>query len=212
MTSNWIDISVPLYTGMVHWPGDPEVQVNQQQIDVEGTPVHLTSISMSAHTGTHMDAPLHFVNGGDSMDAWTPDATIGAVRVITIEDRTAIHAAELQPHEIKRGERILFRTANSETNWVGEPFKKRFVYIAKDAAEYLVSLGVQTVGVDYLSIGGYVHDMVATHVAMLTAGIWVIEGLDLRNVDAGSYEMVCLPLRLKGADGAPARVLLRRLA
>ena len=197
---------------MVHWPGDPHVQVTQQQIHVEDTLVHLTSVSMSAHTGTHMDAPLHFVNDGDSMDSWTPDATIGTVRVITIQDRTAIHAAELEHHEIKRGERILFRTANSETNWVGEPFKKRFVYIAKDAAEYLASLGVQTVGVDYLSIGGYVHDMVATHVAMLTAGIWVIEGLDLSNVDAGSYEMVCLPLRLKGADGAPARVLLRRLA
>jgi arylformamidase len=196
---------------MVHWPGDPDVQINQQQMDVEGVVVHLTSINMSAHTGTHMDAPLHFVNGGSSMDAWTPVATIGAVRVIAIEDRTAIRASELERHALQPGERVLFRTANSETDWVGEPFKKRFVYIAHDTAEYLVAKSVRTVGVDYLSIGGYVHDMVATHVAMLTAGIWVIEGLNLGGVSPGTYDMVCLPLRLKGADGSPARVLLRRL-
>ena len=205
----WIDVSVPVYSGMPHWPGDPEVQVKQQSIDVEGTLVHLTSLNMSAHTGTHMDAPLHFVDGADSMDAWTADATVGEARVIVIEDRVAIRASELHRYGIRQGERLLFRTANSERNWVAEPFDENFIYIAKDAAEYLADKQVRAVGVDYLSIGGFHDDLMATHVAMLRAGIWVVEGLYLGEVNAGHYEMICLPMKLRGADGAPARVLLR---
>ena len=209
--SDWIDVTMPVSSGMVHWPGDAEISIAQKQVDVDGTLVHLTSISMSAHTGTHMDAPLHFVSTGKPMDSWSAEATVGAVRVIEITNPKAIYKAELEQHFLQEGERILFRTACSKTNWVRQPFSEDYVYIALDAAQYLVERKVRTVGVDYLSVGGFHEDNAATHVTLLSAGVWVIEGLDLSAIEAGNYEMMCLPLKLAGADGSPARVLLKRL-
>lgn len=207
--SSWIDISVPLYSGMVHWPGDPEVEITQKRLDVQGTVVHLTSMNMGAHTGTHMDAPLHFVDGGQPMDSWEVEATNGPVHVIDIKDPKAVRAAELQQHRIDHHSRIIFRTVNTHANWPAQPFNEDFVYIARDAARYLVEKQVRMVGVDYLSIGGFHNDLVATHVTLLSAGVWVVEGLDLSAISAGTYELACMPLRLKGADGAPARAFVR---
>lgn len=139
------------------------------------------------------------------------DATVGLARVIRILDRAAIHRAELLPYEIQRGERILFRTANSDRDWANLPFDEDFVFIARDAAEYLAECGVRSVGVDYLSVGGFRQDSVETHVALLGRGIWVMEGLALGQVEPGHYELVCLPLKWAGAEGAPARAILRPL-
>ena len=205
----WIDISVPLYSGMLHWPGDSEVAIAQKQLDVQGTVVHLTSINMSAHTGTHMDAPLHFVNGAQTMDSWRMEATNGLVQVIEISDPQAIRAAELRQHHFEKGSRVIFRTANTRANWPSQPFHENFVYIAQDAAQYLVDAQIKMVGVDSLSIGGFHNDLVATHVTLLSAGVWVVEGLNLNAIPAGTYELACMPLRLQGADGAPARAFLR---
>lgn len=207
--TGWTDISVALYSGMVHWPGDPEVEITQKRLDVEGTVVHLTSMNMGAHTGTHMDAPLHFVDGGQPMDAWGMEATNGIVQVIDIKDPQAIRAYELQQHHLDKGSRVIFRTANTRANWPLQPFNENFIYIARDAARYLADKQVRMVGVDYLSIGGYHNDLVATHVTLLSAGVWVVEGLDLSAISAGTYELACMPLRLKGADGAPARAFVR---
>jgi arylformamidase len=212
-TSNhnpWIDISVPVYPGMPSWPGDPIPVFERVMDQTRGDVCTVTRATMSAHTGTHMDAPLHFVSGAPSIDTMPIDATTGPVRVIHIRDKKAIHREELVQHSIQRGERILFRTGNSDRDWSKFPFNEEFIFIAKDGAEYLAECGVRAVGVDYLSVGGFRQDALETHVALLGNNIWVIEGLALGQIEPGSYELVCLPLKWVGVEGAPARAILRR--
>jgi arylformamidase len=205
----WMDISVPVREGMPLWPGDPGLRFERVMDQTNGDVCTLTRASMSAHTGTHMDAPLHFVPGSPTMEQMPLDATVGSARVIRIHDPIAIHREELLPHAIQPGERILFRTGNSDRDWGNLPFNEDFIFIARDAAEYLSECGVRTVGVDYLSVGGFRQDSVETHVALLGKGIWVIEGLVLGCIEPGNYELVCLPLKWVGAEGAPARAILR---
>jgi arylformamidase len=208
----WIDISVPLRTGMPHWPGDIPVSIPQTMDMKAGAVCNVRTISMSAHTGTHMDAPLHFLADGASMEAMPLDATMGSARVVAIEDDRAITRRELEPLAPAAGERLLFKTRNSRL-WRDRCrfFIKNFVAIEADAARYLAHCGVRTVGVDYLSVGLYEADGDETHRILLGAGIWVIEGLDLSRVEPGNYELACLPLRIEGGDGAPARAAVRRL-
>lgn len=206
-----MDISVPVHEGMAQWPGDPALRFERVMDQNNGDVCTVTRVNMGAHTGTHMDAPLHFLRNTATMDQMPIEATSGPARVIRIQHRTAIHREELVPHAIQPGERILFRTGNSDRAWSGMPFDEDFIFIARDAAEYLVECGVRSVGVDYLSVGGYKQDSVETHVALLGAGIWVMEGLALGNVEAGDYELVCLPLKWVGTEGAPARAILRRM-
>ncbi|HEY6407453.1 MAG TPA: cyclase family protein, partial [Ktedonobacteraceae bacterium] len=128
-----------------------------------------------------------------------------------IHDPESIKPEELEPHHIQPGERVLFKTVNSARGWQTDTFLEDFVYISQEAARYLAAVGVQTVGIDYLSVGGYTQDAVETHVALLGAGIWIIEGLDLSQVDAGTYELICLPIKITGSDGGPARAILRKM-
>ncbi|HVY93347.1 MAG TPA: cyclase family protein [Bryobacteraceae bacterium] len=206
----WIDISVNVREGMPLWPDDPGLRLDRVMDQTKGDVCTLTRASMSAHTGTHMDAPLHFVAHSRTIDTMPIEATVGPARVIHIKDQTAIHREELLPYGIQAGERILFRTRNSERDWQNLPFDEEFVYIARDGAEYLAECGVRSVGVDYLSVGGFKVDSVETHVALLGKGIWVMEGLRLAEIEAGDYELVCLPLKWVGCEGAPARAILRR--
>jgi arylformamidase len=205
----WIDISVPLYNGMVHWPGDPVFQSSLAKSLKDGDVCNVTQFSTSAHMGTHMDAPRHFIKDGESIDQVPVDAVIGVCRVIEIKDPEAVRPAELEPHRLRAHERILLKTQNSAHAWKTDEFVENFVYISKEAAQFLVDHRVRTVGVDYLSIGGFVKDGVETHQTMLGARIWVIEGLNLSSVKPGQYEMICLPMKLVGSDGAPARAVLR---
>ncbi|MBY0504200.1 MAG: cyclase family protein [Bryobacteraceae bacterium] len=200
-----IDLSIPVARGMIQWPGDAAVAVNT----VWDAPYHLTSLRLSVHTGTHMDAPFHAIPAGLTMEQMPLDATIGPCRVIAIADPARITRAELQRHTPQAGERLLFRTANSRHAWWEQPFDEHFVHLANDAAAYLVECGVRTVGIDYLSVGGYHHEGYETHCTLLGAGIWVIEGLNLGPVTPGPYELLCLPLKVPGADGAPCRAVLR---
>ncbi len=204
--NGWIDISVPLRAGMVVWPGDPEVRLTQLVAFERGDMMNLTAVSMCLHSGTHVDAPLHFLAGGASMDALPLDALIGEARVIDIRNDRAITAEELRPHAPARGERLLFRTRNSERCWITDNFVEDHVAISAGAARYLVQCGVRAVGIDYLSVGGE-----ETHRILLGAGIWCIEGLNLAPAAPGRCELVCLPLRVAGAEGAPARAILRPL-
>jgi arylformamidase len=206
---HWIDISVPLYTGMVHWPGDPAVEIERVMEIEAGDPCNVSKISMGAHTGTHMDAPLHFIQDGKSIDKMPLDAGIGRARVLEISDPKSVNVDELEPYYIQADERILLKTKNSSRCWNSDAFVEDFVYISHAAAQYLAERQVQLVGIDYLSVGGYRKDGPETHHALLAAGIWLIEGLNLRHVQPGSYELVCLPLKMIGSDGAPARVVLR---
>lgn len=209
-TGEWIDVSVPIVTGMVHWPDNPPVIVDLQLSLARGDAANVTKISMGAHTGTHMDAPHHFFANGIGIDQVPFEAVIGPARVVSIADPVSIKRRELEPLSLQAGERIIFKTSNS-ARWQSPTFDEHFVYIAHDAADYLAEKRVQTVGVDYLSVGGYFADGVETHHALLGAGIWIIEGLNLSAVDPGNYELICLPLKLVGADGAPARTVLRRV-
>jgi arylformamidase len=194
-----IDISTPIHPGMTVWPGDPAVTVSMEPFE-HG---QLTSLAMSAHTGTHIDAPLHFIAGGQSIDQMPLDATVGPCRVVEIADSVAIRSREVPA--LRPGERVLFKTANSLREGA---FDEHFVYLAAECARRLVDEGVRAVGIDYLSIGGFHQDLVETHRILLGAGVWVIEGLRLAHVSAGEYELICLPLKVVGADGAPARAML----
>lgn len=206
--SGWIDISVPLRDGMVHWPSDPAVSIKRARDMDRGDDINLSAVSMGAHTGTHMDAPLHFINGAVGIDRVPLETVIGRARVIQITDAVAVTPEELEKHRIRRGERLLFKTRNSPRAWQTPGFAEDFVYISDAAADFLVERGVSLVGVDYLSVGS-ARGGAYVHRTLLGGGIWVIEGLDLTLAAPGSYEMVCLPLRISGGDGAPARVVIR---
>ncbi len=210
-TIHWIDISVPLYTDMVHWPDDPSVQIERMTDLNQGDVATVSKLSMSVHSGTHMDAPAHFLKGGASIDMMPIEATIGRARVIEIQDIESIKSEELERHDIREGERILFKTKNSLRAWQSAGFVQDFVYISYEAAQYLAHARVQTVGIDYLSVGGFTKDGPETHYALLGAGIWIIEGLHLSQVQPGTYELACLPLKMLGCEGAPARAVLRPL-
>jgi arylformamidase len=205
----WIDVSVPLRSGMVHWPDNPPVRI-ERMLDMDrGDVANVSTINFGSHTGTHMDAPVHFMRGGEGIDRMPPGATMGRARVVEIQDPVSIKPDELYAREIGRGERVLFKTRNSARRWWDTDFMEDFVYVSQEAARYLADCGVMTVGVDYISVGGYYEDGPETHQALLGAGVWIIEGLDLSGVRAGDYELICLPIKVEGGDGAPARALLR---
>lgn len=206
----WIDVSIALRNGMVYWPGDAPFDRLQTLHIAKGDVCNLSQLSTSAHIGTHMDAPRHFLAHGQGMETMPIAATIGPARVIAIHDPELIRVRELEPHRLGRGERVLFKTRNSEHHWKTDVFQEKFVHIPEETARYLGACGVRTVGVDYLSVGGYRTDSAETHRALLEAGIWIIEGLNLENVEPGDYELVCLPLKIAGGDGAPARAVLRK--
>lgn len=193
---------------MVHWPGDPEVNIARVMEMSRGDEVNLTQIEMSAHTGTHMDAPLHFINNGMSLDRMPLSATIGPARLVAIDDPESIKVDELSRREIKTGERILFKTRNSEENWPEMPFKKNFVHLSTEASQFLAERKVQTIGIDYLSVSGQ-HNAAEVHRTLLAAGIWIVEGLLFASVDPGDYDLICLPLKIIESDGAPARAVIR---
>jgi arylformamidase len=206
---DWIDVSVPIAEGMLHWPGNPPVSLRRVLAIEHGDGANVSALSLGVHTGTHVDAPLHFLSGGQDVAGLDPGASIGPVRVVEIDSGVSVGRGDLEPAEPRPGERLLFKTRNSDRGWWQEPFREDFVFVSAGAAEYLADCGVALVGVDYLSVGGFATDGEATHRALLTAGILILEGLDLSSVSAGVYELVCLPLRLAGSDGAPARALLR---
>ncbi len=216
MTSNsptdWMDVSVGLREGMPTWPGNTPYSIAKDKDMAKGDHDNVSRLHMGVHSGTHMDAPLHFLQDGRSIDTIPLDAVVGTARVIEIQDKVSIKPEELERHNISAGERILFKTSNSGRVWSTDSFTTDFVYIPKEGAQFLADRKITTVGVDYLSVGGYKKDGGDAHRALLGAGIWIIEGLDLSEVAEGSYELVCLPLKLVGAEGSPARAILRKAA
>lgn len=209
MTSAWIDISVPLRSGMVHWPGDREVRIERTLSMERGDSLNLSSVSMSLHTGTHMDAPLHFLAGAAGIDGMPLTATVGPARVLEFPGLAAIDPRQLATRAICPGERILLKTANSRRCWATDEFVADYVHVTPEGAQYLAERGIQALGIDYLSIGAPNAQGDLTHRILLAAGIWIVEGLNLSAVEPGDYELICLPLRIPNADGAPARAILR---
>jgi arylformamidase len=156
--NGWIDVSVSLHSGMVHWPDNPPVRIERALSIEHGDDANVSEIAMGAHTGTHMDGPIHFVREGRGLDEMPLTATIGRARVIEIGDPESIKPGELYPHGLRRNERILFKTQNSARRWSSEDFVEDFVCGSQEAARYLADRGIRTVGVDYLSVGGFRKD------------------------------------------------------
>jgi GH15 family glucan-1,4-alpha-glucosidase/kynurenine formamidase len=201
-------ISYDLWTylrKLINWVCDNWQQKDEGVWEVRGGRRHFV------YSRTHMDGPIHFVQDGKGSDEMSLDATLGRARAIEIRDPESIKTDELHPHRLQRGERVLFKTQNSARRWSSEDFIEDFVYVSQEAARYLADRGIQAVGVDYLSVGGFRKDSVETHRALLEAGIWVIEGLDLSRVKPGEYELICLPVKIERSDGAPARAILRAI-
>lgn len=194
--------------GGVVYPGNPEIRIEPHSELVKGASSNLSRISFGSHTGTHVDAPRHFFDAGASVDQLPLEVLVGPARVIVVDGSVmSITAADLQPHRLRGVERVLFRTRNSR--FVRErEFHPDFTYIAPDAAEHLAAAGVKLVGVDYYSVEQFHSGHHRTHRTLLERGIVIVEGLDLSEVGAGEYELCCLPLRLAGLDGAPARAIL----
>ena len=207
--TDWIDVSVPIRTGMPHWPDNPPIVVEKIMDIAHGDAANVSKISLGVHTGTHVDAPAHFTPGGAGVDAISLDALVGVARVVEIHG-DEVTVAELEAAAITRGERILLKTRNSPAAWQRTEFVENAVALTADSARWLAACGVMTLGIDYLSVGSYAADNgEAVHHALIDAGIIIIEGLDLSEVPAGPCDLVCLPLKIAGADGAPARALVR---
>jgi arylformamidase len=207
---DWIDISATISDHMTRWPTDPEVRIYKaEQIGVNGAVANVTAIETTAHVGTHIDAPLHFVKDGMDVASVPLEKLIGIAKVINIRNLKEISLEEITPLEISRGDRILFRTTNSDLAWEHEPFTEDYVYLSTDAAKFLSEKKINCVGIDYLSLGSKENDP-EVHRLMLGNNIVIIEGLKLKEVEAGEYDMICLPLKIKDSDGGPSRVIIRK--
>jgi arylformamidase len=206
----WIDVTVPIRDGMVSWPGDPAVRVSRVLELRKGHAATVSRLDLGAHTGTHVDAPLHFIDGAPGVHELPLGSLLGGVRVVGVPRVGVISTEDVEAAAPRQNERLLFRTDNSARCWRDDAFVPDYTYLSLGGARALAAHEVKTVGIDYLSIGGG-DDGAAIHRALLGAGICIIEGLDLSAVAPGNYEMICMPLRIADCDGAPARVLLRSL-
>jgi arylformamidase len=201
------DVTHTLQPGMATWPAEPGPQISLIKEMAAGDPADVSYLALGVHTGTHVDAPRHFIPGGTGVDSLPLEVLSGPAKVIHIVDRQAIKIEELERAGLDGVERVLFHTRNSD-EWSDVEFVEDFVYLDPDAAAWLVDHGIRLVGVDYLSVEAFNATEPRTHRTLLGAGVVIVEGLDLREVPAGEYQLVCLPLKLAGADGAPARVVL----
>ncbi len=204
------DITLPIQNGMMVWPDDPEVDVHRLQRIEDGDEVNLTAINMCAHTGTHVDAPYHFIADGKKVHEIPLDVLNGSVQVVQVpSDIDVITAAVINSLRIEPVvDRVLFKTTNSE-HWMEgtAEFNKNYVGLSADAAEELIHRKIKLVGIDALSIAAY-DQIRAPHEILLSNEVVVVEGLNLAEVTPGKYELHCLPIKLVGSDGAPARVIL----
>jgi arylformamidase len=209
------DVSVPISAETPTYPGDPGIEIEQWASMENGDAANVTLLHFGAHTATHVDAPAHFIEGASKVDAMPLDTLIGAARVVEIPaDARVIDEKTVAACRLEGATRVLFKTRNSAF-WDNRAsgFRTDFTYIAPDAARALARLNVRLVGIDYLSVEKFQPARFETHTVLLSRGIIIIEGLDLRDVAAGSYELICLPLKIASGsgDGAPARAVLRTL-
>lgn len=211
-SGGWIDISAPLSIGVTpNFPGIAPLQLRFDYDMDRGAPLDLSEFSMSTHTGTHVDAPLHFIRGAAAIDQVPLDHLIGPALVINMDPGViAITAADLNRYPWHGAHRILFRTRNSVNEWMLDPqFHPDYTFLAPDAAQLLADNGVLLVGIDYLSVEQY-GAPARTHMILLNHGVAIVEGLDLRAVAEGDYDLSVLPLKILGHEAAPARAVLRR--
>lgn len=205
------DLTLTISPELPVWPGDPAVSLQRVSKIEEGADANVSRIEMGVHTGTHVDAPYHFLENGGTVEDLSLKVLIGRAYVLHVSDNVDTVTADLlEGSDIPpRTRRVLIRTRNSKL-WAARDnhhFREDYVALDRAAAEYLVKRGVKLVGVDYLSVAPY-DDVVPTHVTLLMAGVVIVEGLNLSKVSQGRYNFFCLPLKLAKADGAPARAIL----
>lgn len=202
------DVTVPLSRDLIVYPGDPPTRIEKKSsIGEAGSRCNLSRYSFGSHSGTHVDPPFHFINDGITVDKLPLELLMGRARVVEIT-APRIDEASLGEFDFTNDVRVLFKTRNSYL-WSEKKFVKDYVYITGGAASMLVNNGIKLVGIDYLSVDKFEAEEPEAHLTLLGGGAIIIEGLDLREVESGDYEMVCLPLKVKDGDGAPARVVLR---
>lgn len=202
-----IDISREIHTNTAVWPGDSGVEIERKSSFEKGNNSTVTRVGLGLHTATHIDMPLHFVEGGKSLDEADLTKFFGQCKVFEIASEKSISVDDIKSYDIQKGDIIIFKTQNSNLS-LDDPFKKDFVYLELDATNYLVEKGVKTVGIDYLSIEAFGSKGHEVHKTLLENEMVIIEGLDLKDVEQGSYFLVCMPLKLKGCEGSPVRAVL----
>jgi arylformamidase len=209
------DVSVPLSPKTPVYPGDPGIEISSWKSLDHGDAANVSLLHFGAHSGTHVDAPSHFIAGATRVDSLPLSVLIGAAEVIEVPESVSTIDANFIGDHCRPGlERVIFKTRNSGY-WNGEDgFRTDYAHLDAGAATQLVKQGAKLVGIDYLSIEEFKSEKHETHLALLAKGVVILEGLDLREVPAGLYELICLPLRISGGsgDGAPARAVLRTLA
>jgi arylformamidase len=210
------DVTLPLSNELPTWPGDPGIQIRDWLSLSQGDAANVSVLNFGAHTGTHVDAPAHFIEGGAKVESLPLEVLIGEAEVIEVPDNYRIIDEEfVRAHCAPGTTRVVFKTRNSRFwNEAKPEFHTDFTYLDLAAAERLVQQGARLIGIDYLSIEKYGQKEHETHHALLSRGVIILEGLNLTNIPAGKYELICLPLRLRSdkGDGAPARVVLRTFA
>jgi len=204
------DVTVPIRAGMPIYEGDPTLNIEPWSAMAKGDSANVSFLHFGAHTGTHVDAPAHFIEGAGKIDSLPLDVLIGPARVIRVpDDRMEIDPEFLNECDLTNLTRVLFHTRNS--SFRNEGFRKDFTHVLPEAAELLVARGIKLVGNDYLSVEKFHSGHHRTHLTLLRNGVVIVEGLNLTDVPAGDYELICLPMKIAdgAGDGAPARVVLR---
>jgi len=204
-----IDVSVSIDSNLANYPGNTPFTLEAIKRLERGDSSNVSTLHLSAHAGTHVDAPRHFFDDGGGVEALPLEMLCGRTRVIELTTRRSVTAEDLAPFDLSEDVRLLLKTHNSRL-WGTPEFHTDFIGVTEGGARFLVDRGVKVLGVDYLSVEQYKTPGAPAHHVLLGGGTIVIEGLNLRDVDPGIYEMFCLPLRIVGADGAPARVILRQ--
>ncbi len=215
IATGWIDATATLDPATTPiYAGDAPLKFEFLKDMRKGDSFTLSAYSMGAHSGTHIDAPMHFVRDGASIEQLSLASLIGPARVIDIpDDVQSIDAVELNRHEWRGAPRVIFRTRSSLRGWMASPtFHRDFAYIAPDAAQLLADAGVQLVGIDYISAEQFGAPAPRTHQILLGRGIPIVEGLALGAVGAGDYDLIVVPIKVAGHEGAPARAIMRKRA
>ncbi len=204
------DVTLTISETLITWPTDPTISIQKTRLISQGDSCNVSELKLGSHSGTHIDAPYHFEQNGIKVDQITLDYLIGKVTVFSIKNKEKIDLDDIKPLKLKDIKRIIFKTINS-TYWKLSEFKRDFVYITKEAAQYLVDNDIKLVGIDYLSVEKFGNKCADTHHTFLRNGVVIIEGLDLNNIEAGDYELIALPLKISNGDGSPARVILKSI-
>ncbi len=206
-----IDISVPVEEGkMPIWPGNPGLKMRFHASFEAGDAVCLTEALLGVHTGTHLDAPMHYLRDGGGIETLRLETLVGPARVLEIENPECVRSEELETKNLQGASRFLIKTRNSQNRWWEKPYDPNFCSMTPDAARLLLECGMTLLGVDYLSVDAP-DTGVPVHMLLMPAGVTLLEGLNLQDVPEGDYELIALPALLPGRDGAPARAILRTL-